>query len=437
MGHNTKLLKKLRNKFFALSSSIFLVVIIGAFVAVYVNTHNSVQQEIAARLEVARSNASTFLQTDTLPDPLILRVDLSETQEILNVNSLFDIPKDILEQLVAPFRMEITQTTIHATHDNDFTSVRLERNQSADYEILESISVGGRDWRVVLSVISITMEQGITNNIIFMDVTDFNNTLSSLLYTLLIMGLVIFPMVVGISYYFANRAVKPIAEAWDKQKQFIADASHELKTPITIIKSNLSIVMSNPSEMVDAQMEWLDYVQAGADRMSKLTNDLLSLANADSPDLQIHKNKFDISAVIINLIHEMTAKANEKSTKITTSVQPNITLYSDQEKILQIATILFDNAIKHSEPNGSVEISLTQTSQNIRLEVSNSGKGIKKSEIHSIFDRFYQTEPSRNSKNEGFGLGLSIAKALTEKMNGSLSVASRENECTVFTFVLN
>ena len=163
---------------------------------------------------------------------------------------------------------------------------------------------------------------------------------------------------------------------------------------------------------------------------------LLSLANADNLDLQIHKNNFDVSILITDLIYEITAKANEKNTEITTSVQPNIILFSDQEKILQIATILFDNAIKYSEPNGSIEISFAQTNGRVCLEVTNGGKGIKKSDLHNIFGRFYQTEPSRNSKNGGVGLGLSIAKALTEKLGGSLSVVSKENENTTFTFVL-
>ena len=452
MEYNTKLLTKLRNNFFALSSSVFLVVITCAFVAVYINTYINVQQEIETRIEAARSDMNGLLLIDaeddsdfyTSSDPLIVRINLSETQEILNVDSLLDIPKEILEQLVEPFRGKSSQTIVGATRDNDTTAmeVHFERSQSANIDMPESISVGGRDFRVVYSVAVIMMGHdtaeghGIVSSITFMDVTDFNNALSSLLYTLLVIGLIIVPTVVVISYYFANQAVKPIAEAWEKQKQFIADASHELKTPITIIKSNLGIVMSNPGEIVDTQMEWLDYVNTGTDRMSKLANDLLSLANADSPDLQIHKNNFDVSVAINDLIYEMTAKANEKGTGIATFIQPNIILCSDQEKILQIAMILFDNAIKYSEPNGQVEISLAKMNQDVRLEVTNSGKGIKKTELHHIFDRFYQTEPSRNSKNEGFGLGLSIAKALTEKLGGRLSVVSREDDRTTFTFVL-
>jgi len=452
MGHNTKLLTKLRNNFFALSSSVFLVVITCAFVAIYVNTYINIHQEIETRIEAARSDINGFLITEaegdsgfyTSSDPLIVRINLSERQEILSVNSLLDIPKDILEQLIEYFRGESSQAIVGSARDNDATTmeVHFERAQSVNTDMPESISVGGMDFRVVYSVAVLVMGDssmnghGMVNSIAFMDVTDFNNALSSLIRTLLIIGLIIAPIVVIISYYFANQAVKPIAEAWEKQKQFIADASHELKTPLTIIKSNLGIVMSDPSATVGSQIEWLDYVNTGADRMSKLANDLLSLANADSADLQIYKESFDVSAAITDLIHEMTAKANEKGTEITASIQPNVVLYSDHEKILQIAMILFDNAIKYSEPSGWVNISLTKMNQGISLVVSNSGKGIKTEELHNIFDRFYQTEPSRNSENEGFGLGLSIAKALTEKLGGSLSVVSKENEHTIFTFVL-
>jgi signal transduction histidine kinase len=414
MKHNTKLLKKLRNNYFALSSSVFLVVIIGSFAAIYVNTYINVQQEISERLENTRANAHTFLLTD-ITDPLIVSINLSATEEITSVNSMLDLSEETLEQMVDSFRGVATQPV----HLN----------------VPELISVGGRDWRVVFSTIAV-MTDGIEHSIIFLDVTEFNNTLSSLLYTLLLISVILFPIVVGLNYFLANRAVRPIAEAWEKQKQFISDASHELKTPITIIKSNLGLVISNPSETVNTQMEWLNYVNAGADRMSKLANDLLYLANADSPNLQINKDSFDISVAITNLICEMTAKANERNTKITTCMQPNIAINSDQEKILQIATILFDNAIKYSEPNGCIEISLQKINRSVHLSVSNSGKGIKKTDLENIFERFYQTDPSRNSENEGFGLGLSIAKVLTDRLGGSLSVASKENEKTTFTLVL-
>ena len=414
MKYNTKLLKKLRNNFFVLSSSIFLFVLVGAFAAIYINTYISVQQEIETRLDEIRLEAQVFSLNSTT-DPSILRINLSETQEISRVYSLRDIQKDVLEQLINPFRGERTPLT--------------------PFDAPELLRAGGRDWKVVSSAIIVTVD-GPEQSVIFFDITDFNNTLSSLFYTLLLITFIVVPIVGGVSYYFATRSVKPIAEAWESQKQFITDASHELKTPLTIIKSNLGIIRSNSNETVSTQMEWLDYVDTGAERMSKLVNDLLSLAIADSTDLHIQKENFDLSCAIADLLNTMAAKAEKKSIEIITSIQPNISLNSDKEKIIQVATILFDNAIKYSEPNDSINIYLTRRNQGTSLSVTNSGRGIKEAELNNIFERFYQTEPSRNSKSEGFGLGLSIAIALTEKLGGKLSVVSGENENTTFTFEL-
>jgi signal transduction histidine kinase len=453
MGYNTALFKKLRFKFFALTASIFLVVIIGAFVTIYANTYIYVQQEISSRLDIARLDTRTFLPNETrndseynmLADPLIVRINLSETQDILSVHSSLDIPQDLLEQLADPFRGRVFHTIDHSPYDNNGIMVRLPHSVEVDMpesDLSESISVGGRDWRVVSSITAFVVDDtedfGFVEmgySIVYMDVTDFNNTLSSLFYTLLTIGIAAFPIVGGISYYFAIRAVKPIEGAWEKQKRFIADASHELRTPITIIKSNLGIVMSNTGEAVDAQMEWLGYAKTGADRMSKLTNDLLTLAKGHCPVLLLQNEYFDVSTVIADLVNAMRASSAEKNIDITTSIQQNVSIYSDQEKIMQIASILLDNAIKHSNQNGSIHISLAAMNQGVCLAVTNSGKGISKSELDNIFDSFYQSEPSRKSDNEGFGLGLSIAKVITEKLGGKLSVVSGENDNTTFTWI--
>lgn len=386
-------------------------------------------------------------QAYEMPDPLLVHINLSETGDVANVDSLLDLPQNILEQMVflvaekfPPMQFE---TMEHEIFENSLQV--LDVDSGIEDMTSASIRAGGREWRFVSSATSfrstvdesgnmVHMEMG--TSLTFLDVTEYNQTLSSLVRTLLLLGLILFPLIAGISFFFSNRAMKPIAATWEKQKQFIADASHELKTPITIMKSNLGIVMSNPNETVGEQMEWLNYVETGANRMSKLTSDLLSLANADSPDLQVQREHFDMSGVIAGLVHELAAKANEKNIAIITSIQPDITIYSDQEKLVQIATVLLDNAIKYSAPNGAVQISLDRLNQGILLSVSNGGQGIGAAEISNIFDRFYQTEPSRNSGNEGFGLGLSIAKALADKLGASLSVTSEQNKNTTFTLVL-
>jgi signal transduction histidine kinase len=269
-----------------------------------------------------------------------------------------------------------------------------------------------------------------------LDITNYQRTLSSLLYTLLSVGIILLLVILLISFYFSGRVIRPIAETWEKQRQFIADASHELKTPLTIIKSNLGIAASNPHSTVSEQMEWLDYVNIGADKMAKLVDDLLTLANADRADFAVTKESFDISDAMLFLVRTMTARAGEKDIDIATSIQPELELYSDRERIMQVATILLDNAIKYANHGGSVHVSLTKIKQHISLSVTNSGVGIKKTEQSKIFDRFYQADQSRSGEKSGYGLGLSIVKVLAERLGGSLSVVSEENEATTFTLVL-
>jgi len=454
MRCNTILLKGLRNKLFALTTTIFLVVIIGAFVAIYINTHRNIQQEIMTRLSAGVVSVSDFQDDDSvyLFDPLIVHIDLSKTGEIDSVHSLIDISSDILDELVNTasdwFFITIVESDDNNIIESDESTYNMSFSEETSVElnrdIPTTITVRDREWQFITATGTSTVTLGEDGNITFsggisitfMDVTDFENTLSSLLYTLLVISLVLLPVVAFISYHFSNRAIKPLAEAWEKQKQFIADASHELRTPITIIKGNLDVVMSNPDETVGAQMEWLNYASIGAGRMSKLANDLLSLANAESPDLRVQKEVFNVSGAMTDLVNAMVARANEKGVEIISSIQPNISIHSDEEKIVQIATILIDNAIKYSEPNGSVKISLASANHHICLSVTNNGKGIKATELPNIFDRFYQTEPSRSSKNDGFGLGLSIARALTEKVGGKLLVTSGENGITTFDFAL-
>ncbi|MCL2588316.1 MAG: HAMP domain-containing histidine kinase [Oscillospiraceae bacterium] len=441
------LLKKLRNRFFALFMSVFLALIIGVFAVIYIGTYHTIQREIDTRLEAGKFLWSD-MQADEMFDPLLVQINLSETGEVTHINSMLDIPPDILEQMVGLVAETFPPMQVEVIEHGSYESSLRMWDVTSDVEDMTSASIhaGGREWRFVSSAASFRSTVDADGNIvhteteaklIFLDVTEYTQTLSSLVHTLLILGLVLLPLIAGISFFFSNRAVKPIATAWEKQKQFIADASHELKTPITILKSNLGIVMSNPGETVGEQMEWLGYVEAGANRMSKLASDLLSLANADRPDLGIQKETFDLSGAITGLVYTMGAKADEKGIAFATSIQPDVTLCSDREKLIQIATILLDNAIKHAEANGTVSISLIRCNQRISLAVTNGGRGIKAAEIPNVFDRFYQTEPSRNSGNEGFGLGLPIAKALTDKLGGSLSVTSGENEATTFTFIVD
>lgn len=429
MKYDTKLLKNLRNKLFALITSIFFIVVSGAFVFIYLNTYHTIQQEIRERLG--------FSMLDPIYDPLFVRINLDIAGEIDSVDSMLDLPLEVLEQLTSVFYQPniYFEGDVFST-DYDYMSVMIMDTGTMPLDHSDTIHVGGRSWRFIHESAEVHLNGTIAQSLAFLDVTDYENTLTRLRHTLLILGFTSFLVIAAISFYLSNQVVKPVAQTWEKQKQFIADASHELKTPVTIIKSNLGIAMLNPNETIGEQMEWLGYVKTGADRMAKLTQDLLALANADNPDLQLQTEKFNLSRTIIDVVNTLAVRADEKGIEISTTIETDLIIDSDQGKLLQIATILLDNAIKYAEVNGYVEVSLIRIKQQMILEVTNSGKGIQEEDLTNIFDRFYQTDPSRNSKSEGVGLGLSIAKALTEKLGGSLSVVSEEHENTTFTFKL-
>lgn len=250
------------------------------------------------------------------------------------------------------------------------------------------------------------------------------------------MGLITLIVIFVVSLYFANRAIKPIAETWEKQKQFVADASHELKTPLSIINANYDALLVNQEETIQSQLKWLSYIRIGTDRMTKLINDLLSLAKIEDANLEIRKMPFNISIAINDVILSMEAVVIEKGIQLSHSIEPDLIVKGDLERVKSVVTILLDNAVKYSNLNGQIDILLIKSKRQVIYSIKNSAKGIAKQDLQKVFDRFYRADPSRAQEIGGYGLGLSIAKAIIDRMGGEIHVTSVENECTTFTFTL-
>lgn len=258
----------------------------------------------------------------------------------------------------------------------------------------------------------------------------------NLLTTFLLVGSIMLVVIFMISLYFANRAMKPIIEAWEQQKQFVADASHELKTPLSIITANYDALLANKEETIDSQIKWLGYIKTGTDRMTKLINDLLSLAKMDDVNLEIVKTVFNLSDEVHNVVSPMAAVAIEKGIALSQSVEPYVVVEGDPERIKEVIAILFDNAIKYTHENGKINLSLTKSKRQITFSIQNTGSGISEQDIPHVFDRFYRPDSSRTHENGGFGLGLSIAKSVINGSGGDIYVSSVENGWTTFTFTL-
>src|SRR5690625_4604420 len=239
-----------------------------------------------------------------------------------------------------------------------------------------------------------------------------------------------------ISMYFANSAVQPISKAWENQKQFVADASHELKTPLSIIQANYDVLMDNRDETIKHQMKWLSYMKIATDRMTKMTTNLLELAQLDQVNAHIEMKVIHISSMIEEMVFSMEATLKEKDISITYSIEPQIMVKSNSDKIKQLVMILLDNARKYTNENGKIDITLEKDKGMIIFRVRNTGKGIAKEDLSKIFNRFYRGDRSRRLEENSFGLGLPIAKSITHELGGEIHVSNEESNWTKFTVML-
>lgn len=220
--------------------------------------------------------------------------------------------------------------------------------------------------------------------------------------------------------------VKPVEETFEKQKQFISDASHELKTPLAVIEANADVL-----ENEIGKSKWIDYIQNETESMNKLINELLLLAKIENVDNLKEYKQLNLSKEVEIILSMFESMAYEKQVIIKSKINENITMNGNKEDIEHIVSTLTDNAIKHTEAQKEVVVELKKEKSEIILEVKNMGEQIPEEEREKIFERFYRIDKSRNRNEKRYGLGLAIAKSTIEKYNGKIEVFYKDN-FTVF-----
>ncbi len=270
--------------------------------------------------------------------------------------------------------------------------------------------------------------------IIFQDFQHDRNLLKSLVTGLSFTGLICMILSVFGSLFMANKAMIPIQKAWKQQKDFLADASHEFRTPLAVIQTNLEIVRDSPEETVESQSHWLDNIYEETVCMTKLVESLLFLARADSHQQLLTNEHFLLDQAIITATELFRPIANGQDITLILNANANIPYSGDEAKLRQVVGILLDNALRHTPAGGRITVELEENHHNIVLSISDTGEGINPEHVDKIFERFYQSDSSRSKG--GTGLGLSIAQWIIESHNGSITVASTLGEGTVFTIEL-
>ena len=214
--------------------------------------------------------------------------------------------------------------------------------------------------------------------------------------------------------------VKPVEESFEKQKQFISDASHELKTPLAVIEANADVLQDKVGEN-----KWITYIQNEVQSMDKLVNDLLTLSKMESTNSRNYQ-KYDLSKEVQMSIAVFESMIFEKEIKLETNIDENITFIGDKEDIKHIVSIIMDNAIKHTEKNNKIIVNAQKEKNEIKIEIKNQGQPIPTGEEEKIFERFYRVDKARNRSEKRYGLGLAIAKGIVEKYNGTIKAVSND-----------
>lgn len=246
-----------------------------------------------------------------------------------------------------------------------------------------------------------------------------------------------------ISLFFSRWALRPVARAWTQQRRFVADASHDLKTPLTVILANTSIALEHPERSVASQSQWLESTQHEAEAMQGLVGDLLTLAKMDEEEAAAQSGaarpafeEVDLSDIIEGEVLQFESVAFERGVKLESQVEPGIELRGNEQRLRRLAGTLIDNACKYVDDGGAVDVSLSRSGKQARLAVRNTGAPISPEDLPHVFDRFYRADKARTGSAGGHGLGLAIAWAIAEEHGGTLTVASTQAEGTVFTATL-
>ena len=275
------------------------------------------------------------------------------------------------------------------------------------------------------------LQQGPYTEYFFLDCSRELSTFSSFLSISVLAALIGLAVVTTLIVICSKMAIAPVAESYNKQKRFITDASHELKTPLAVINAANEV-----TEMESGETEWTKSIHKQTSRLTSLTEKLVMLSRMDEESYKPNAAPFDLSEAARETAESFTPVAQYKGKNYTLQIEDGITYVGDENALRQLISLLVDNAMKYSDNGGDISVSLKKSGRSTELKVENTTPGIQKGDQSILFERFYRTDASRNSATGGHGIGLSVAKAIVTAHKGKITAVSPDGVRIVFTAIL-
>ena len=336
----------------------------------------------------------------------------------------------------------------------------VDSDQAAEYA--EKVAASGTEKGFVGEYRYSVTEEGMFTRVTFLDCGRTLSAFRDFLRTSVLMSVVGLLAVFAVICYFAGRIVRPVAESYEKQKRFITDAGHEIKTPLAIVKANIDVMRMDLEDIriaedgsdagpeggadsdsfsgntalnaVESLNESLSDISGQVDRLTSLTNDLVYLSRMEEGGNSLTMAEIPVSDIVSETVDSFDALARERKKTISSDITPMLSMNGSSKEIEKLVSVLVENALKYSPEDDTVGVSLSREGKNIILEVSNrTAEPVSDEDLEHIFERFYRTDKSRNSAAGGHGIGLSVASAIVTAHGGRIRARSGDGSEFIVT----
>ncbi len=394
------MIRKLRLKFIVINMAFVLLVLLVMFALVFGITRRDLEQESVRMMKTVAEEPFRLGRPGELGDEVQLPyfvVERGLNGELLTIGGYFDLTdQEHVEKLYAAAEADGRQVGVLEEYGLRYCFARSRFGAC----------------------------------VVFADMSSEKATLSNLIRACLIIGAVSLAAFFLISLFLARWAVRPVEQAWDQQRQFVADASHELKTPLTVILTNAELLKSPSSGERDRE-QYADNILAMSERMRGLVGSLLELARVENGAVKKNMEPLDLSALVNDAALPFEPMFFEKGLELEINAAPGLTVRGSAEHLRQAVEILLDNALKYSEAPGKVAVELKKQGRRALLSVASPGEAMTKTELADIFKRFYRTDRAR-AMDGSYGLGLPIASGIAEEHGGRIWAQSEGGYNTFF-----
>ena len=399
------MIKKLQIKFILLSMTALLLVLTIIIAGINIVNYNGVAEDADDVLAILSENKGSFPS---------IKNSGKKSNELLPDMS----PEIPYESRYFSVSLNSDSYTVNQAETSRIISV----DTSKAIKYAQTVISKNRDHGFVDDFRYMVQREDSVTRVIFLDCGRKLDSFRDFLLASVGISIAGYILVFTIIIFFSNKIVRPISESYEKQKRFITDAGHEIKTPLTIINADADVL-----EMEFGKNEWLEDIQKQAKRLTSLTNDLVYLARMEESSDSMQMIEFSFSDLVSETALSFQALAQTQGKTFLCHIQPMLSLTGNEKAIRQLISILLDNALKYSPDNGTVSLALEKQNKMLVLSVTNTTEyPIPGESLPLLFDRFYRIDPSRNSQTGGYGIGLSVAKAIVAAHNGKIQAKAGE-----------